>query len=94
MIDISNVFRPQTTHTISASTSSAASSAFNAQTQVVMVTTTGACFVEFSAAPTATSASTYIVADTPYFFSALGSGKVAAIMASGTATVYVTELSR
>ena len=94
MIDISNAFRPQTTHTISASTSSAASSAFNAQTTTVMVTTTGACFVEFSAAPTATSASTYIVADTPYIFTALGGGKAAAIMASGTATVYVTELSR
>jgi hypothetical protein len=49
MIDISNVFRPRTTHTLSATTSSGATatSAFGAQTQTVMVTATAACFVAF-----------------------------------------------
>ena len=96
MIDISNAFRPLTTHTLSATTSSGATrtSAFNAQTTQVMVTSTAACFVEFAATPTATTASTYIAANTPYVFTVLGGGKGAAIMGAGTASVYITELSR
>ena len=91
----SNVFRPGTTQSISASTSSAATSnAFATQVTDVMVTTTAACFVTFDATPTATTSHTYIAANTPYFFRVSEQNKCAAITASGTATVYVTELSR
>ncbi len=95
MIDISNVWHPLTTQTISASTTSAATSnAFKTQIQTVMVTTTAACFVTFDTAPTATTSHTYIAANTPYWFRVSEADKCAAITGSGTATVYVTELSR
>ena len=71
MIDISNVWRPIKTHTLSATTSSGSTltSAFTTQVNVVMVTATAACFVQFDSTPTA-------------------------ITGTGTASVYITELSR
>ena len=97
MIDLSNIFRPQsTTHTLSATTSSGATqtSAFASEIQVVMVTATAACFVAFGVSPTAATTSTYIAADTPYLFLVIGSDKCAAITGTGTASVYITEMSR
>ena len=97
MIDLSNIFRPQTTtHTLSVTTSSGstATSAFGTQTQVVMVTATAACFVAFGASPTAATTSTYIAANTPYLFLVSGSDKGAAITGTSTATVYITEMGR
>ena len=95
-IDISNVWRPLTTHTLSATTSSGstATSAFGDHVSVVMVTATAACFVAFDGTPTATTASTYIAANTPYFFQVSGGAKGAAITGTGTASVYITELSK
>ncbi len=93
--DISNVFKPSTTQTVSLSTSSAATSnAFGSQIDKVMVTSTAACFVKFDGTPTATTSDVYIAANTPYFFNVAGSDKCAGIVASSTATLYVTELSR
>jgi len=97
MIDISNVWHPLTTHTLSATTSSGATrtSAFATQIQSVMVTATAACFIQFDTTPTATvAASVYVAAGTPYFFRVSEVDKCAAITGSGTASVYVTELSR
>ena len=96
MIDISNVFRPRTTHTLSATTSSGATatSAFGAQTQTVMVTATAACFVAFDPDRPATTSSTYIAAGTPYLFRVDGGNMASAITGSSTSTVYVTELTR
>jgi len=97
MIDLSNIFRPQvTSHTLSATTisGSTATSAFGAQIQAIMVTATAACFVAFGASPTAATTSTYIAANTPYLFRVNGSDKCAAITGTGTATVYITELTR
>jgi len=96
MIDISNVFRPGTTHTLSATTSSGATatSAFGAQTQTVMVTATAGCFVAFDPDRPATTSSTYIAAGTPYLFRVKGAAMGSAITGSGTASVYITELSR
>ena len=97
MIDISNVFRLGTTHTLSATTSSGstATSAFNAQTQTVMVTATAGCFVAFDPDRPATTSSTYIAAGTPYLVRVLGDGSMcSAITGSSTATVYITELTR
>lgn len=91
----SNVFKAGVTQSISASTTSAATSnAFATQITEVMVTTTAACFVTFAGTPTATASDVYIAANTPYFFRVSESDKCAAITSSGTATVYVTELSR
>ena len=96
MIDISNVFRPRTTHTLSATTSSGATatSAFGSQTQTVMVTATAGCFVAFDPDRPATTSSTYIAAGTPYLFRVEGGNMGSAITGSSTATVYITELSR
>ena len=96
MIDISNVFRPRTTHTLSATTTSGATatSAFGAQTQTVMVTATAACFVAFDPDRPATTSSTYIAAGTPYFIRVQSGGMGSAITGTGTASVYITELTR
>ena len=97
MIDISNVFRFGTTHTLSATTSSGstATSAFGAETQTVMVTATAGCFVAFDPDRPATTSSTYIAAGTPYLVRVLGAGSMcSAITGSSTATVYITELTR
>ena len=96
MIDISNVFRPRTTHTLSATTSSGATatSAFGAQTQTVMVTATAACFVAFDPDRPAATSSTYIAAGTPYLFRVDGGNMGSAITGTGTASVYITELTR
>jgi len=96
MIDISNVFRPRTTHTLAATTTSGAvaTSAFGEQTQTIMVTTTAACFVAFDPSRPATTSSTYIAAGTPYLFRVDGGNMASAITGTGTATVYVTELTR
>ena len=96
MIDISNVFRLGTNHTLSATTSSGATatSAFGAQTQTVMVTTTAACFVAFDPDRPATTSSTYIAAGTPYFIRVQSGGMGSAITGTGTASVYITELTR
>ena len=96
MIDISNVFRLGTNHTLSATTSSGATatSAFGAQTQTVMVTATAACFVAFDPDRPATTSSTYIAAGTPYFIRVQSGGMGSAITGTGTASVYITELTR
>ena len=98
MIDISNVFRPGTNHTLSVTTSSGATatSAFGAQTQTVMVTATAGCFVAFDPnRPATVAGSTYIAAGTPYFIRVQGEGSMcSAITGSGTASLYITELTR
>ena len=96
MIDISNVFRLGTNHTLSATTTSGATatSAFGAQTQTVMVTATAACFVAFDPDRPATTSSTYIAAGTPYFIRVQSESMCSAITGTGTASVYITELTR
>ena len=96
MIALSNIFRPRTTHTLSATTSSGATatSAFGAQTQTIMVTATAGCFVAFDQDRPATTASTYIAAGTPYLFRVDGGNMGSAITGTGTASVYITELTR
>jgi len=96
MIDLSNIFRPRTTHTLSATTTSGAvaTSAFGAQTQTIMVTATAGCFVAFDPDRPATTASTYIAAGTPYLFRVDGGNMGSAITGVDTASVYITELTR
>ena len=91
-----NVIRPVTTHTLSATTSSGgtATSAFNSDTNIVMVTATAGCFVAFNPDRPATTSSTYIAAGTPYFIREEPEAMCAAITGSSTASVYITELTR
>ena len=92
----SNVIRPLTTHTLSATTSSGATatSAFASDTNTVMVTATAGCFVAFNPDRPATTSSTYIAAGTPYFFRVEPEAMASAITGTGTASVYITELTR
>ncbi len=98
MIDISNVFKPGITHTLSATTSSGATrtSAFSAQVTIVMLTATDDCFIAFDGGggPTATTSSVFITQDTPYLFGVSSGYMCAAITSADTSTVYITELSR
>ena len=93
---IPNEYRPLTTHTLSATTTSGSTqtSAFAAQVNAVMVTATDDCFVELGSGPTAATSSTFITADYPLVFRVSGADKAAAITGTGTSTVYITELSR
>ena len=96
MIDISNIFKPGITHTLSATTTSGATrtSAFSAQVTIVMLTVTDDCFIAFGGEPTATTSSVFITQDTPYFFGVSSGSMCAAITSASTSTVYVTELGR
>ena len=91
-----NVIKPVTTHTLSATTSSGATatSAFGSDTNIVMVTATAGCFVAFDPDRPATTSSTYIAGDTPYFFRVTPQSMGSAITGAGTASVYITELTR
>jgi len=91
-----NVIRPVTTHTLSATTSSGATatSAFDSDTNIVMVTATAGCFVAFDPDRPATTASTYIAAGVPYFFRVSPEAMCAAITGASTSSVYITELTR
>ena len=91
-----NVIKPVTTHTLSATTSSGATatSAFGSDTNIVMVTATTGCFVAFDPDRPATTSSTYIAAGTPYFFRATPEAMCSAITGADTSSVYITELTR
>jgi len=82
-------------HIRTVNTGSQATSAFNASTEYVMVTTdTASTFVEFAASPTASvTTSIRLPANEPMIFKIDGSMKLAAILASGTANVWIAELS-
>ena len=90
-----NVIRPLTTHTLSATVSSGATatSAFASDTNTVMVTATAGCFVAFDPDRPATTSSTYIAGGTPYF-RVSPSAQCSAITGASTASVYITELTR
>ena len=96
MIDLSNILRPRTTHTLAVTDASGATatSAFGAQTQTIMVTATAGCFVAFDPDRPATTASTYIAAGVPYFFRVSPSAQASAITGTSTSSVYITELTR
>jgi|TARA_B100000745_G_C20018982_1_gene346428 hypothetical protein len=93
----SNIFRPGVTHTLAVTTTSGATrtAAFATQINQVMITVTAACFVELSDTPTALVASSvYLAANRPYIFTVSEVSKASAITSAGTATAYVTELTR
>ena len=59
--------------------SSAASSAFNALTRLLILTSDVACQFSFAASPTASATTGYLPADTPRSFGVVGGEKVAVI---------------
>jgi hypothetical protein len=78
---------------VSVSTTSAASTAFGAQTYQVLLVATAACNVRIGdGTPTAVTSDTLLPANVPMIFTCTPGQKVAAVTAS-TATLSVTELS-
>jgi len=76
------------------STSSAQTAATGASTEYVrVIADTDGVHIAFGANPTATTSSTYLGANDPEIFKIDGGMKVAAIVASSTANLYIDELS-
>ncbi len=76
---------------VSTSITSAQSSAFGASTTLVRIVSDVACFIKFGSSPTATTSDILLPANTVEFWTVDPSTKVAAILASGTGSLYVTE---
>ena len=75
-------------------TSSAQTAATNASTEYVrLIADTNGVFVAFGSNPTATTSSTYLAANNEEIFKIDGGMKIAAIVASSTANLYIDELS-
>tara|TARA_R100000664_G_C2659298_1_gene76241 strand:- start:127 stop:411 length:285 start_codon:yes stop_codon:yes gene_type:complete len=76
------------------SDSSAQTAATNAGTEYIrVIADTNGVHVAFGANPTATTSSTYLAANNDEIFKIDGGMKIAAIVASGTANLYIDELS-
>ena len=76
------------------SDSSAQTAATNAATEYIrVIADTNGVHVAFGANPTATTSSTYLAANNDEIFKIDGGMKIAAIVASGTANLYIDELS-
>ena len=74
------------------STSSAQTAATNASTEYVrLIADTNGVFVAFGSNPTATTSSTYLAANNEEIFKIDGGMKIAAIVASSTANLYIDE---
>jgi|TARA_R110000851_G_scaffold173156_1_gene319477 hypothetical protein len=88
-------YRVTTNHIRTVSTGSAQTSATNAGTEYVRVTSdTASVFIEFGANPTASvTTSIRLCANEPQIFKIDGGMKLAAILASGTGNVFMSELS-
>ncbi len=78
----------------SVNTGSQVTAATNANTEYVrIISDTNAVHIAFGAAPTASASTTILGAYDPEIFKIDGGMKVAAIIASGTANIYIDELS-
>ena len=88
-------FKPSTTQTVAAGSTSAASSAFGSETREVRIVTTVDAYVEFGSSPTASSSSLIVPAFTVEYFSVTPATKVAMLrVGSTTGTSRVTELTQ
>ena len=88
-------FKPSTTQTVAAGSTSAASSAFGSETREVRIVTTVDAYVEFGSSPTASSSSLIVPAFTVEYFRVAPASKVAVLrVGSTTGTSRVTELTQ
>ena len=92
---MSRPYRPATSYTVAAGSTSAASSAgFRPGIKFVRVCSTVAAYITFGATPTATATSIYIPANFPEVFEVQPGDKIAALQVGSAGTVSVTELTR
>jgi hypothetical protein len=78
-------------HNVTTSGSSAQSGAVGADTTLVRLVATEACYVAIGDNPTATSSSMYLPAATPEYFGIGGGQKVAALQVASGGVLNVTE---
>jgi hypothetical protein len=82
------------THQSKAYTGTAAAIDNPVGSNVVRVIATTACYISIGSAPTATTSSVYIVADTVEYFKVVdGTDKISAIRVSDSGTLHVTDMS-
>lgn len=90
-------FRATTLQTVGVTATSAAATAFNANTSVVRLIADTNCFVVFgadSASPTATSANgVFIVAGVPEYFRVSQGSRIAVIRSTADGNLYVAEMT-
>lgn len=77
---------PGTGQTLALGAASVASAAFGSVTNYVRIASTGACHVEFGAAPSATSASAFIAPNVRGEVFRVAPGSKVAVIQDGTAT--------
>lgn len=86
------VFGLGTSQALTFTGTSAQSTAVAATTRIVRLVSTQACFVSIGASPTAVAnTSIYLPANTVQFVSITGGHRVAAIQATTTGSLYITE---
>tara|TARA_Y100000294_G_scaffold8450_1_gene7970 strand:- start:207 stop:479 length:273 start_codon:yes stop_codon:yes gene_type:complete len=88
-----NPMREATLQVVSLSTSSAASSAFGSNVEYIRIVSTAACYITFGTSPTATTSKTYLPANEIEYWKVSEGQKVAAILGSSTASLYISELT-
>ena len=77
-----------------AGTSAATSNAFGADTRVVRLAATTACYISIGSSPTATSANAILPANTVDYIIVEPSDKIAALQVSAGGALSVTECSK
>ena len=90
-VDAMKPFKPA--NNVAYTATAGQSNAFHAQTTVVRVVATSACYIKFGSNPTATTSDHYLPADWVEYFKVTGGDKVSAVQASAGGTLSVTEMT-
>ena len=85
--------REVTLEKVATSNSSAASAAFGENVEYVRIVSDTECWITFAASPTATSSKTFLPAKEIEIWKVSPGEKVAAILATGTGAIYISQLS-
>ncbi|MBV9556358.1 MAG: hypothetical protein JO254_04720 [Pseudolabrys sp.] len=88
-----SIGRLSTAQNVAVTTTSAASTAFGPQSYRILCVASAACNIRVGNAPVAVVTDTLLPASWPIVLDVTPGTQVAAIMASGTATLSVTELT-
>ena len=88
-----NGLRFSTQQVLTAASSSAASDAFGANTEYIRVVSTIATYIQIAVSPTATTSKTFLPAKEIEIWKVSPGEKVAAILATGTGAIYISQLS-
>ena len=85
--------REVTLQRVATSDTSAASSAFGTNIEYARIVSDTDCWITFATSPTATATKTFLTAKEIEIWKVSPGQKVAAILATGTGAIYISELS-